>query len=217
MPGAYAPDLDETYCVDPEIWPPSPGARSSFETGACHSGWDFLGSALVHSDNRGAMAMPWLAGLPYDGFVAAMNETMAELGVDASFADPAGLSEEDRASARAALAVVVAVADHPGLAMMASAPTWRIDTDRGPRDLNTTNKLIRQYDVVAAKTGYTDAAGYCFASVLRTNDGGHYGVVVLGAPNDGTRFADTRRLIDWADRQAAARPDTGGDALASGD
>lgn len=193
------PDLDRRHCVTPELWPPKPGAFSKFETGVCHTGWDFLGAALVHSDNRGAMALPWLASLPYEHFVAAMNSTTTELGLDATWVDPTGLGELNRASARDMLKVAVAVADHPWLTDFAAAPSWRIDREHGAQGLLTTNKLAEAFEPVAAKTGYTDDAGYCFASVLRTRSGRRLGVTVLGAPNSGARFDDVRRMVEWAE------------------
>src|SRR5262245_12809053 len=86
------PDLDATHCVSWEQWPSRPGARSKFETGHCYAGWDFLGAALVSSDNRGAFALPAVAGEDYYAFVERMNDVAADIGArSASFVDPAGL------------------------------------------------------------------------------------------------------------------------------
>ena len=57
-----SPDLESRHCVTWEQWPSRPGARSKFETGHCYSGWDFVGAALVSSDNRGAFALPGHTG-----------------------------------------------------------------------------------------------------------------------------------------------------------
>lgn len=193
------PALDREWCVTPELWPPSPGAMSRFETGVCHPGWDFLGAALVHSDNRGAMALPWLAGLPYAAFVGEMNQTAFELGADSAWVDPTGLGEGNEASARAMLKIVVAISEQPLLAEVASSPMWKISRDRGASVVRTTNRLIDTWETLSAKTGYTDAAHYCFATVVTTGAGRRLGVVVLGAPTDGARFEDTRNLVAWAE------------------
>ncbi len=194
------PDLDATLCVDANLWPSRPGARSKFETGRCHTGWEFVGAALVASDNRGAMAMAPLAGLPFEAFVARMAEVSTELGLrDATWAEPTGLEDENMASARDVLKLVAAVAAHPTLSLMASAPAWTLDRWSGPTDLASTNRLHDRFDTLAAKTGYTDTAHYSFATVVTSPGGRRLGVAVLGAPTSEARFADVARLVAWAD------------------
>jgi D-alanyl-D-alanine carboxypeptidase len=199
-------DLDRSVCLGREHWPAMPGARSKFETGDCHTGWEYLGAALVASDNRGAMALPTVAGLDHHAFVARMTEVAGELGAaTASFSDPAGLLDENTASARDVLKAVVAVSLHPDLGAVASAPTWRIESDHGPRELGSTNRLVERHQTLAAKTGYTDTAHYCFATVVRTEDGRRLAVVVLGAPTSDARFRDTEALLRWARDPRRAR------------
>jgi serine-type D-Ala-D-Ala endopeptidase (penicillin-binding protein 7) len=207
-------DLDRPICVSHEQWPSRPGARSKFETGDCHPGWELLGAAMVASDNRGAFAMPAIAEEDYFVFVDRMHDTADDLRLQlASFTDPAGIEDENMASARDVLKAVTAVSVHPRLALLASAPEWRIETPRGPRILGTTNRLLRlslappskrftppPFETLAAKTGYTDTARYCFATVVRSLETGRrYGAVVLAAPNNRSRFDDVLGMVRWAD------------------
>ncbi len=192
--------LDRPVCVGPEQWPSRPGARSKFSTGECHRGWEYLGGALVASDNRGAFSLPAVAGEDFHDFVGRMTSVSRELRArDVSFSDPAGLEDENTATARDVLKGVVALAAHPDLAAVASAQEWRIEGDRGPRVLHTTNKLVDRYDTLAAKTGYTDTARYCFATVVQTDSGRTLASVVLGAPNSNARFQDTVAMLSWAE------------------
>ncbi len=151
-------DLGSEACVGLEQWPSRPGARSKFETGDCHTGWEYLGAALVGSDNRGAFALPEIAQREYFSFVHRMHEVSRELGLQrASFGDPAGLQDENRASPRDVAKAVTAVSLHPTLSSVASAPSWFIEPSRGARRLITTNRILREdrgdLDVIAAKTG----------------------------------------------------------------
>ncbi|MEQ1508126.1 MAG: hypothetical protein ABMB14_38205 [Myxococcota bacterium] len=213
---SYDADLDREVCLGLEQWPTRPGARSKFETGDCYAGWEYLGAALVASDNRGAFAMPAIADQDYFDFVDKMGEVADELGLRAaSFADPAGLEDENMASARDILKAVTAVSVHPVLNGVASAPVWRIDTRRGPRVLNTTNRILAlsltppkkkfvppPFATLAAKTGYTDTAHYCFAIVAESlSTGRRYGAVLLGAPNNSARFDDMLAMLNWADKE----------------
>jgi serine-type D-Ala-D-Ala endopeptidase (penicillin-binding protein 7) len=193
-------DLDRDTCVGIEQWPSRSGGRTKLDTGSCHQGWEYLGAALVASDNRGAFTLPAVAGEEYFTFVDRMTDVAADLGArTASFADPAGLEDENMASARDVLKAVVAVAAHPELSVAASASSWRLDTGKGPRILRSTNRLAERYETLAAKTGYTDTARFCFADVVRTRSGRRLAAVVLGAPNSGARFADTTALLAWAE------------------
>jgi D-alanyl-D-alanine endopeptidase (penicillin-binding protein 7) len=217
-------DLDRKVCVTLEQWPTRPGARSKFETGDCVSGWELLGAALIASDNRGAFSMPAIADEDYYVFVDRMRSVAADLGLtNASFVDPAGLEDENMASARDVLKAVVAVSMHPILQTIASAPSWEIETHRGPRELATTNRILATsllpardvrtrrhvvhfepppYETVAAKTGYTDTAHYCFATVVRSLKTGRLlAATVLGAPTSSARFDDVEAMLAWADSQ----------------
>src|SRR5690606_40921457 len=168
--------------VGPEQYPTRPGARSRFETGACHVGWDWLGAALVASDNRGAMGLVALSGLTWDQFLENMRGVVDDVGGGPSeWSDPSGIEVGNQISARGMAKVAVAVAAHPVLSPVASAPTWSIQREGGRQVLHTTNKLVERFDTLAAKTGFTVPAGYCYAGVVRTDTGGQYVVVVLGA------------------------------------
>jgi D-alanyl-D-alanine endopeptidase (penicillin-binding protein 7) len=196
------PDLDSELCVTYEQWPPRPGARSRFSTGGCHEGWEYVGAALVASDNRGAMAMASLSGLPFEVFIERMGEVSADLGMTAArWADPTGLEDEDMASARDMARAIVALSEHPLLVPAGDAPWWEIDGGERRRALGTTNRLAGDggFDILAAKTGYTDTAGYCFTAVVRTRSGRTLALTVLGAPTNAARFADARALIRAAE------------------
>lgn len=200
-----SPDLDRVWCVDAELYPPDKGAVSRFETGVCHPGWDFIGAALVHSDNRGAMALPWLAGVPYHDFVNTMVDVVAELGGKASFSDPAGLDETDKASARDVLRMVVASSMSPLISDLTSAPSWQISRRRGTSMLPNTNRLLPRWETLAAKTGYTSASGYCLAVVVRAPSGARIAAVVLGAPTASARFNDVAAMVQWAEQWEAPK------------
>lgn len=192
-------DLEQTVCVTPEQWPRMAGGRSKFLTGRCHPGWDFLGAALVKSDNRGAMGLPVLSGEPYGVFVDRMEDVSRALRMGADWADPAGLGDDNLATARDMLKALVAAASEPTVARVASAPSWTIDFDGAPRTLNSTNRLRDRWETLAAKTGYTNTAGWCFGQVVRTRSGRTLGTVVLGARSNAGRFRSTRRLVEWAE------------------
>ncbi len=201
---AEGADLSREVCIDPAQWPGWPGAHSYLNTGTCLQGWDLVGAALVASDNRAAFAFAPLSGLPFSPFIARMNETSADLGMTMStFADPAGVDDENLSTARDMTRAVLAASLHPVLGPVASAPSWDIHETRRAHDrrLYSTNRMAGTDDLefLAAKTGYTDTARYCFTAVVRTESGRRVALTILGAPNNRTRWADVSRILRWVD------------------
>lgn len=194
-------NFSNSVCVSPEQWPSMRGARSKFETGVCHDGWDFLGAALVKSDNRGAMGLAAVAGVSHADFLRTMAEVSKELRLsEPEWTDPTGLEDENMATARDMLKAVVAMSALNDLSLVSSAPQWQIERKKGPQWLNSTNRTIRDsWETHAAKTGYTSTAGYCFATVVTTKSGRRFAISVLGAPGERTRFSDARALVNWAE------------------
>lgn len=197
-------DLEQTFCVDKRQYPSRNGARSHLSTGDRLSGWDVLGAALVASDNRAAYGLATVAGLDLDDFVAQMNAVSAELGMTrSSWSDPSGLEDENLSTARDIARATVAVAAHPVLSTVASAPYWDLlrTNAAGPRRLHSTDRLLGRDDLLveAAKTGYTDTARYCFTTVVMTPEGHRVVVTLLGAEGKLTRWGDMERILQWVD------------------
>lgn len=200
------PDLTQVTCVDELFWPSRSGARSRMSTGECYVGWDLLGAALVASDNRAAYGLSVQSGLDYFAFIDRMDEVSSDLGMTQStWADPSGLEDDNLSTARDMAKASLAVAHHPTLALAASARSWRtekqVEIGVGPRtrDLLSTNRALARKDVewLAAKTGYTDTARYCFTGVVRTESGRTLAVSLLGANRSRDRWADLDTVLRW--------------------
>ncbi len=194
------PDLEQEQCIDRRFWPNRNGARSKLSTGECYHGWDLVGAALVASDNRGAFGMQVLSGLPYDLFIDRMNDVALSLDMQlSSFVDPSGLEDDNVSTARDMTRAIIAVSGHPTLSLVATAPEWALlRSDReAMRWLGSTDKLAPRDDVevLAAKTGYTDTAGYCFSAVVRTASGRKLAFTTLGAGTTGGRWGDAARIL----------------------
>lgn len=199
------PDLDAEVCVGPAMWVGWPGAGSKLHTGTCTAGWDLLGAALVHSDNRAAYGLGVVSGLPYQLFIERMNQVAQDIGMGQSvFSDPSGVEDENLSTARDMTRAVLAAALHPVLGPVASAPWWDVDdhTRGRTRRMWSTNQLRESADLefLAAKTGYTDTARYCFTAVVRTAGGRTLALTTLGANRPRQRWSDVRKLLSWAEQ-----------------
>lgn len=192
--------LDERYCVDARFYPTRSGAYSKLSTGECYRGWDLLGAALVSSDNRGAYGVQVASGLSFDAFIGRMDRVSLDLGMTQStWAEPSGLDDENLSTARDMAKAALAVSAHPTLSIPATSASWRLKQADGRlnRELYATDRLVARGDLelLAGKTGYTDTAGYCFAGVVRTQDGRTVAFSVLGAPSSAKRWADVDRIL----------------------
>jgi D-alanyl-D-alanine carboxypeptidase len=77
---------------------------------------------------------------------------------------------------------------------------FTLATARGPRPIVHSSRLLRyRQDILAAKTGYIDAAGYCLVEWVK-DERGDVITVVLGAPTKGARIRESLRLIDYTRR-----------------
>ena len=201
------PDLQAEHCIGIEQRPTRNGARSRLNTGDCATGWDYLGAALVASDNRAAYALAETGGLSVDDMVRHMNEVSAQLDMtQSSWTDPSGLEDENLSTARDIAKATIALSSVPTLQLVASAPSWDLlRTDRPPRRLGSTDLLLgrRDLQVVVAKTGYTDTAHYCLSTIVQTPRGRRLVISLLGATGKRTRWADALRVVAWADGQDA--------------
>lgn len=201
------PDLDEEVCIDVSAKPGWPGAVTRLRSGTCTTGWDLLAAAMVKSDNGAAYALSSVAGLPHYPFVARMNVVASELGMDQStFSDPSGAEDDNLSTARDMTRAIVAASLHPALVPVAGASYWDMydATNDRVRRLYTTNKLHDRSntEVLAAKTGYTDTARYCFTAVFRTRNGRKVAMTVLGGYRSRHRWSDVRAILDWVESGA---------------
>ena len=206
---AEGADLDAPICLDSTARSGWPGAASKLKRGACVDGWDLLGAALVKSDNGAAYALPRVSDTPHYAFVARMNTLARELAMDqSSFADPSGADDDNLSTARDMTRAAIALAAHPTLAPIASAPLWVLEdqAEGTTRHLITTNELIGRADteLLAAKTGYTDTARYCFTGVFRLSNGRTVAVTTLGAGRNRDRWSDLRAILAWAEAEGTA-------------
>jgi D-alanyl-D-alanine endopeptidase (penicillin-binding protein 7) len=181
------------------------GSRTRLEIGEDYRNEDLLRAMLLASDNRAPTALGRAAGLAEDQLIAAMNGVAKTLHLTRTrFTDPTGLRGNVSTAREMALAL---------RALLADAELRRISGEdhaeviaKGHRrgiEYGTTNLPLvsKHHDVIAGKTGYTEAAGYCYVTAARF--GGRVVVMAfLGADGKLTRFADFNRVADWIDRGA---------------
>jgi D-alanyl-D-alanine endopeptidase (penicillin-binding protein 7) len=186
------------------------GARTRLDVGQAFRNRDLLRAMLIASDNRAPTALGRAVGLDPDQLIAAMNRLARELRLSrTSFTDPSGLRGNTSTARELAIALRAALEDDV-LAEIMSTDHIRVVSKGGDRiDYTNTNQplLAQRYDVLGGKTGYTDAAGYCFVTAARLDD---HDVVMafLGAEGKLTRWGDFNRVASWIQARKVATPTT---------
>jgi D-alanyl-D-alanine endopeptidase (penicillin-binding protein 7) len=181
------------------------GARTRLDVGDTFRNHDLLRAMLMASDNRAPTALGRAAGMTPDELVAAMNGIAKELHLKRTkFTDPNGLRGNVSTAREMAIALRAALDDDVLRAIMNDDFELVVAKDGRPKiAYGTTNQplVAKKYDVIGGKTGYTEAAGYCYITAAKF---GEREVVMafLGADGKATRFADFNRVAGWIDRGA---------------
>ncbi|MBV8761873.1 MAG: D-alanyl-D-alanine carboxypeptidase [Deltaproteobacteria bacterium] len=181
------------------------GSRTRLDVGDTFRNHDLLRAMLMASDNRAPTALARAAGMTPDELVAAMNGIAKDLHLKRTkFTDPTGLRGNVSTAREMALALRAALDDDVLRAIM-NDPFEQIVAKGGRPKINygSTNQplVAKKYDVIGGKTGYTEAAGYCYITAATFN-GREVVLAFLGAEGKQTRFADFNRVAAWLDRGA---------------
>lgn len=176
------------------------GSQIWLKEGERMSAYDLMTAIAVVSANDAAMAvMEHLYGSQTDA-VAAMNQRARELGMsDTHFANVNGLpAEEHYMSVRDVANLSREAVRHPlYLELCGKKEVWLRE---GKNWLVNTNKLLWWYaGADGLKTGWTEAAKYCFAGTA-LRDGMRLFAVVFGAQEPRSHLRESMTLLDWGYR-----------------
>lgn len=183
---------DEAASVDPDA------TNVFLQNGTAYSVNDLLDAILVPSAcAASAMAGKYLCGSERE-FARKMNETAAQLGLNAYFEDASGLSDANRITARStALLAKMLIEKYPDILTHTSKPYIIFGTKR----YNSTNHMLpgdsyAYTGVDGLKTGTTTLAGYCLTATAES-DGIRLISVTMKSDTSRLRFLDSTQLLDF--------------------
>jgi serine-type D-Ala-D-Ala carboxypeptidase (penicillin-binding protein 5/6) len=133
-------------------------------------------------------------------FVAEMNERAAELGLDdTSYANPIGLDDPlNYSSARDLSTLARRLLRDRRFARVVDSPSATLTSGARSRTVVNRNDLIASVPAVdGVKTGHTTDAGYVLVGSATGSNGAQVVSVVLGAPSEAARNADTLDLLRY--------------------
>jgi len=165
---------------------------------------DLLATSLVASDNGATQALVHASGLSTEEFVVAMNEKAKKLSLfKTNFVDPIGLSDYNVSTAKEVALLAKEALNNPEISRLTQQKEYQFKTLNGrDKKIESTNYLLfsengNDFSILGSKTGYTEAAGYCFVGRFQNPDGREVISVVLGSDGKNERFKESRVLINW--------------------
>ena len=153
---------------------------------------------LVASDNRAAAALARSFPGGWPEFQYAMRALLTQMQLFSfDFGDSSGLSAFNKASARDLGVLLVMLSQSPWFRNLARRPAvgGKMNVNRFAHD--------RSVSLLAGKTGFTAAAGYCLAMAEQFDDQ-VFALVVLNARDREARAQDMNALRQFTRQQLAA-------------
>lgn len=184
------------------------GTRYNLEAGETVSLEKLIEAMMIVSGNDAAFAIGEYVEGSKAAFVKRMNEEAQRLGMkDTYFVNPHGLPEsgkENMSSARdVAILSKYLIERYEKHLLEVTAMENFEDPQREIYRKNTNNLLKVLPGVDGLKTGFTNAAGFCLVSTLgiepekEGEESFRLIAVVLGAPNDQQRVADSKNILEY--------------------
>lgn len=198
------PDLSATAMMTSEDF--RLGAALHLPLGEALTIQDLLEASLIGSDNSSTAALARLSGMTEGDFVARMNETAAEFGMQqTTFADATGLSSKNVSVATDLVLLFDRALENQLIREITQKSSIAITGSSGKvYTIQSTDELLGSfidqapYDILGAKTGFLPEAGYCLGTVFSHENEGEIIVVVLGSQTKEGRFQDAKSLAVWA-------------------
>ncbi|HWP80892.1 MAG TPA: D-alanyl-D-alanine carboxypeptidase family protein [Candidatus Acidoferrum sp.] len=173
------------------------GSQIYLAPGETMSVQDLLKAVVMASGNDASAALAEHISGSVEGFVAAMNEKAAALGmVGTTFTNVHGLDADGHLTTARDIALMSReLLKHEWITAYTS--TWMDSLRGGEFTLANTNKLLKSYTgTTGLKTGSTSKAKYCL-SATATRNGMDLISVVLAAPTTKDRFVSAAQLLDF--------------------
>lgn len=181
------------------------GSRVHLVAGEAYPIKDLYEAMAIGSANNAAVAIgEYLAGST-SAFAEQMNLKAAELNLkSSSFVNATGLDTENGQNEMTARDVGMLayhlLNDFPDIVKLTVEPSVELASTK--ENVANTNLMLNgenaDWSVAGLdglKTGYTNAAGYCFTATAKRGDKRLISVV-MGAEEDATRFTETKKLLE---------------------
>lgn len=199
-------DIDETIMITGDIFDQvnaENGATAGFYAYEEVSYRDLLYGALLSSGAECCLTLAnYISGSEWN-FVELMNDKAQELGMnDTNFTNVCGFHNYDHYSTAADISLLLRYAlENDTFYEIFTSQSYYTETDEHPYGITLSSTMFSAMDssyidggrILGGKTGFTDEAGLCLASLAEV-DGKLYTLVTTGAP--GTHYTEPYHIYD---------------------
>ncbi len=206
----YTENLDQTVTVPEEIFPAlyaGDASMAGFQPGEEASLRDLLYGILLPSGAECCQTFAMRISGSEEAFAGLMNQKAEKLGMDGThFCNSTGLHEEDHYTTAADMAVLLRYAlNNPVFREVFPSASHTVGpTNLHPQGFTFTSTMFSQMDspmvnggeILGGKTGYTEQAGQCLASLAEIN-GQDY--ILVTAKADGNHETSQFHILDAQD------------------
>lgn len=184
----------------------TPYSNLNMKAGDVYKNRDLLYALLLNSSNESACAIACSVSKNQKSFVKKMNKKAKKLGLkNTVYKNAHGLDAKGNHSTAYDIAKLLAYASKNKTFMkVIKRKNYSFTTVKYKQKKKfTSTDLMKSYSKnhLGGKTGYTDNAGRCFASVYK-NGGKHYAVVTLGSKTRNNCWSDVKKLYKYIDKYA---------------
>jgi len=193
-------NLDDEVTIGPNaIRAGKSGSNMKLKTGETIRLQDLLAGLLINSANDAAVALAEHLSGTEPKFAEKMNNVARSYALSRTHVvNATGFDNSQHFSSSYDMGLLLLHAwRDPVLGVYLRASSLIVNSTDGKikHTLKTTNLLLgERTDILAGKTGFTDAAGQSLA-IVAENETGHPVIVVLLGSKD--RFSEADRLLDW--------------------
>lgn len=183
------------------------GSTPYFITGEKVRAKDLLYAGLIASSNSAIASLARCTGLSRMSFVKYMNAKAEELGMkDTKFVEPTGLDSGNQSTVTDLFILAREAFLNAEISKATQTASYQFSPmgSAAVRSIKSTDWLLQgslnsgEYKIIGGKTGYIEESNYNL--VLKTynkNKDKNLIVIVLGSDENGSRFAEAKKLIEW--------------------
>ena len=162
---------------------------------------ELINLALVASDNLAANTLSETGGVDKHEFIKLMNYKAQSLNMtNTQYFDPVGMSPFNVSTVHDIKTLTQHLERHAVFSENATATSIVVTSTNKNKNTKVTarntNVFAGKLNILAAKTGFTNAAGRCLTMLFTGNDNRKYILVVLGATTNEQRQKMVKQLLD---------------------
>lgn len=146
---------------------------------------DLINLALISSDNIAALTLAENFPMGYSNFISKMNQHAQDLNMlHTEFVEPTGLSPMNHSTISDIVLLSKAMYEYEIIREAAKVKSVTVYSKHRKKKIkitsNSTSRYFGRDGIIAIKTGFTRAAGFCITMIVNSNDQ-IYNITILGA------------------------------------